>query len=176
MTYSSLYPPAHAAARRRLLPKAIGKPCPVCGRIMTADQKLHLDHSIPLWKDPTRRPGDRIIHASCNVGWNRGMKFSTAPKLSTAARGYGTAHAKLRRQWAKKVEAGEVQCSDCGRLIEPGAKWHLAHDPNDRSIYAGPQHAECNWRQARATQRANGTGNGLKTTARPIAARQSRNW
>lgn len=172
----ALYPRSHAEVRKALLPKAIGKPCPVCGQLMLADQKLHLDHSVPLWKDPTRRPGDRIIHAGCNIGWNRGMKFSTAVKGTTTERGYGSAHAKLRREWAKKVDAAEVQCSACGRFIEPGTKWHLAHDPNDRSIYAGPQHAECNLRQVTVTRRANGNGNGLKIADSPIATRQSRNW
>jgi hypothetical protein len=137
---------------------------------MTADQRLHLDHSTPLWEDPTPRAGDRIVHAGCNTGWNRGMKFSTAQRGSTSERGYGSAHVKLRREWAKKVEAGQVQCSRCWGFIVPGSPWDLAHDPDDRTLYAGPQHAACNRGYSTIKRRENGTGNGLQT------AGHSRPW
>jgi hypothetical protein len=124
MTYSSKYlkyPRSHVQRRKELLPKAIGTLCPVCHKIMTADQKLHLDHSVPIRNDPTPRPGDRIIHAGCNTGWQRGLKGNGQPKGSTKDRGYGAAHQKLRKEWAKTVEAGEVHCSHCARRIDqPG--------------------------------------------------------
>lgn len=160
------YGSAHQRRRAQLLPLAIGTNCPICGKTMRADQVLALDHSVPLWLDPTPRPGDRIVHQNpCNAGWNRGMKFSTAQKASSTARGYGANHQKLRKAWKIRVDAGEVYCShpECGRLIDPATPWDLAHDPNDRSRYAGPQHARCNRSQATATRRKNGNGNGLKT-------------
>lgn len=61
----------HLLARRQLLPAAIDKPCPICGDVMLVDQPLDLDHSVALRVDPTPRPGDRIVHTSCNRGWTR---------------------------------------------------------------------------------------------------------
>lgn len=63
---------------------------------------------------------------------------------STAGRGYGTAHQKLRKQWKQKVDAGQVVCWRCGGLIPPGAPWDLGHDDYDRTQYKGPEHRRCN--------------------------------
>jgi hypothetical protein len=60
------YDARHDAIRRRLLPRAYNKPCPLCGEVMRRGDDLHLDHSIPLWIDRTSIP-DRIVHASCNL-------------------------------------------------------------------------------------------------------------
>jgi len=54
---------------------------------------------------------------------------------------YGYAHRALRERWRPRVERGEVACSLCGRMIERGAPWDLAHDPMDRTRYLGPAHA-----------------------------------
>jgi hypothetical protein len=64
--------------------------------------------------------------------------------MTTAERGYGYEHRKLRERWRPRVERGDVACSRCGLPIEPGAAWDLAHDPADRSRWIGPQHAACN--------------------------------
>lgn len=58
-------------------------------------------------------------------------------------RGYGTAHQNLRAGWKRKVDAGEVACARCGRLIVPGEPWDLGHDDHDRSVYTGPEHRRC---------------------------------
>lgn len=73
------------------------------------------------------------------------------PKASTAARGYGPAHQRLREQWRPRVEALEVDCWRCGNLIVPdyavrGDGWDLGHDDEDRETYRGPEHSECNRR------------------------------
>ncbi len=64
------YDARHERIRRRLLPKAIGTLCPLCGEVMddeqAADGGLHLDHSIPLWVNRQSIP-DRIVHARCNL-------------------------------------------------------------------------------------------------------------
>jgi hypothetical protein len=62
----------------------------------------------------------------------------------TTTRGYGTAHQKLRKQWAPKVATGQVACARCGYLIQPGTAWDLGHVDGDRSRYWGPEHARCN--------------------------------
>jgi hypothetical protein len=62
----------------------------------------------------------------------------------TTARGYGTAHQKIRARLAPVVAAGGVRCARCGRLIAPGQPWDLGHVDGDRSVYAGPEHRRCN--------------------------------
>lgn len=56
----------HRQARKRLLPKAYGTPCPLCGLVMLKGQALDLDHSLPLILGGV--VGDRITHAQCNRG------------------------------------------------------------------------------------------------------------
>lgn len=63
---------------------------------------------------------------------------------SSAARGYGSKHKKLREEWRLAVETGEIECARCGELIAPGQDWHLGHDDFNRSVYSGPEHAACN--------------------------------
>lgn len=81
--------------------------------------------------------------------------------MSTRKRKYGYAHRVLREKWRKKVERGVVFCSHprCGRLIEPGEAWDLAHDPADDRRYAGPQCASCN-RDTTLERRLNGSQKG----------------
>jgi hypothetical protein len=78
---------------------------------------------------------------------------------STTARGYGHAHQKLRKRWAKEVAKGTVTCPRCGRMIEPGESWDLGHADHDRRRYVGPEHAGCN-----------------RATAGRGKVRQSRRW
>lgn len=77
------------------------------------------------------------------------------PRLkSTAARGYGGEHAKLRKRITELVESGGAVCWRCGQLIVPRkirrkdgrlvSNWHLGHDDNDRTVYRGPEHERCN--------------------------------
>lgn len=61
----------------------------------------------------------------------------------TSQRGYGREHARLRREWARKVTAGQVDCARCGGPIQPDEPWHLDH-ADDREGYLGPSHARCN--------------------------------
>jgi hypothetical protein len=67
---------SHQKRRKYLLPRAIGKPCPLCGLVMRADQRLQLDHSTPLATNPNSI-GDRIVHATCNA--RRGARLTTTP-------------------------------------------------------------------------------------------------
>jgi ATPase family associated with various cellular activities (AAA) len=80
-------------------------------------------------------------------------------KRGTTARGYGHAHQKLRRKWAKVVAKGTVVCPRCGRVIEPGQSWDLGHADGDRRRYVGPEHQACN-----------------RATAGRGKLRQSRRW
>jgi hypothetical protein len=68
-------------------------------------------------------------------------------QLSRHARGYTNAHAAKRRQLEPLVATGQVNCSRCGQLIEPGEAWHLDHR-DDRRGYLGAAHATCNLRAA----------------------------
>jgi hypothetical protein len=61
------YDAKHDALRKRLLPRAYGKPCPLCGKVMDRRDPngFDLDHTIPLWQD-RNSVGDRIVHRKCN--------------------------------------------------------------------------------------------------------------
>lgn len=59
-------------------------------------------------------------------------------------RGYGSAHDKLRAEWAPKVATGTVPCWRCGQLISSHTPWDLGHDDKDRTRYRGPEHPRCN--------------------------------
>lgn len=63
---------------------------------------------------------------------------------NTTARGYGSAHQKLRAEVKKIVDRGEAYCWRCGGFIPPGAPFDLGHDDQDRSVYRGPEHTRCN--------------------------------
>ncbi len=62
----------HRKARARMLPAAIGQPCPVCGEPMRADA-VDLDHEHPRALGGTG-PGTRIICSRCNR--SRGGRLS----------------------------------------------------------------------------------------------------
>ena len=97
------------------------KPCRKCGVLVPAHR----------WYCDACRPQK-------NHRWNHNH-----PRPDAAKRGYGSEHARLRRQWKLKVDRGEVHCARCGQWIEPGSPWHLDHT-EDRSTYLGPSHAKCN--------------------------------
>jgi hypothetical protein len=40
---------------------------------------------------------------------------------------YGTAHRRLRKQWARKVERGSVECWRSGELTDPRDTWEIGH-------------------------------------------------
>jgi hypothetical protein len=65
-------------------------------------------------------------------------------KASTTARGYGHRHQQERKRWLPHVEAGQVFCARCRRLILPGEPWDLGHVDGDKSRWAGPEHRRCN--------------------------------
>lgn len=59
------YGHAHRAERDRLLPYALGTPCPRCGWIMLTGQALDLGHAVSVAHGGRRGP-KRIEHAACN--------------------------------------------------------------------------------------------------------------
>lgn len=63
---------------------------------------------------------------------------------SSHARGYGRAHQAERERWVPLVSTGSVTCARCHEPIEPDTPWDLGHDDDDRTKYAGPEHAACN--------------------------------
>lgn len=60
---------------------------------------------------------------------------------------YGSEHKRLRRRYAREVEAGMAVCCRCLKPIHPQAQWHLDHAA-DGEGYLGPAHALCNLQAA----------------------------
>jgi 5-methylcytosine-specific restriction endonuclease McrA len=77
---------AHQRERKRLLPLAYGKPCPLCGYVMLKEHKLDLDHSVPRvfgGKGPLR-----MCHRRCNrsAGARLGNALRRSQALQTSRR------------------------------------------------------------------------------------------
>jgi hypothetical protein len=64
--------------------------------------------------------------------------------MSTASRGYGAGHQRVRKAFQPLVAAGLVSCWRCGQPILRTDEWDLGHDDRDRSRYRGPEHRSCN--------------------------------
>ena len=96
-------------------------------------------------KHPCREQGCTV---PCPPGGSRCPEHTRArdrARGTTAQRGYGTAHQRLRRALVPLVQAGRVTCWRCGLPIDPSEPWDLGHDDHDRTITRGPEHANtCN--------------------------------
>jgi hypothetical protein len=63
---------------------------------------------------------------------------------NTTARGYGSAHQRERRRWARELKRlGVLPCARCGGDIYDGQPFDLGHT-DDRTTYTGPEHVRCN--------------------------------
>lgn len=60
----------HQTTRARLLPAALGTPCPIqgprCTKVMTDPRRMDLDHTLP--RALGGKAGDRIVCTPCNRG------------------------------------------------------------------------------------------------------------
>ena len=88
-------------------------------------------------------------------------------RQKTVERGYDATHARLRKEWAPHVAAGEVICWRCRTRIYAGEPWDLGHDDYDRTVYRGPEHQRCN-RATRSRQR--------RWLRRAVSLTTSRQW
>lgn len=81
------YRKQHERTRAKLLPLAIGKPCPLCGVPMQMGMAwpLDLDHSDPAMKQ-LGLPGDRIVCAKCNRSRGDGSRTPAAPRHHSPSR------------------------------------------------------------------------------------------
>ncbi len=67
-------------------------------------------------------------------------------------RGYDAEHARRRRYWQARLDAGErircanPECKTPSIPVDPAA-WHLGHTP-DRRNWRGPEHPGCNLAEA----------------------------
>lgn len=61
---------------------------------------------------------------------------------STAKRGYGSAHQRLRARWQARIDRSNVPCATCGTRLA-GTDWQLGHN-HVRGGYLGPQCTRCN--------------------------------
>ena len=96
-------------------------------------------------KHPCREQGCTV---PCPPGVSRCPEHTRArdrARGTTAQRGYGTSHQRLRRALSPIVQAGRATCWRCGLPIAPDEAWDLGHDDEDRTITRGPEHAyTCN--------------------------------
>lgn len=66
-------------------------------------------------------------------------------KAGTTARGYGTAHMKVRAEYKRQMAEGQVfYCGRCRGWVNPDLPWDLDHSDQDRTQYLGPSHVRCN--------------------------------
>jgi len=65
-----------------------------------------------------------------------------ARRGSTTQRGYGARHQALRRALLPKAIG--TPCSRCKKPMLSGQEIDLDHDDDDRSVYRGFSHSECN--------------------------------
>lgn len=97
----------------------------------------------------TRRycsPNCREVHGKATSNWQRRPNDAAAKER---ARTYSTAeHKRLRAHYKRLVANGSEYCWRCSRRIDPRSAWHLGHDDNDRTLYRGAEHAQCNIRAA----------------------------
>ncbi len=102
---------------------------------------------------PTRGKRWKYCCDDCFVAARRTRGFGVAAKSSAHARGYGTAHQKLRAELLPYAYG--TDCVLCGDVMEEGEDLHLDHT-EDRSDYRGFAHARCNVRDGarRAAQAA----------------------
>lgn len=67
-------------------------------------------------------------------------------------RGYGAEHTKLRAQYQRRMDAGEVfTCWRCGGRIDR-SNWTLGHCDSDRTKYHGPECPPCDYATAGRTR------------------------
>lgn len=68
-------------------------------------------------------------------------------QLTTAQRGYGSDHQRLRAKLKAGVDTGTVICWRCGQRIGAGENWDLGHadTPAAKALraYRGPEHRYC---------------------------------
>lgn len=88
-----------------------------------------------------------------------------------SGRGYGHQHRVLRAQLQLVVDAGKAKCWRCGDEVPAGSHWHLGHDDDDRTIYRGIEHPECNLSAAGVKAR---TRDRLRIQRRPRRAIRAR--
>lgn len=91
---------------------------------------------------PRRKPGP-CSTPGCPGRATHAGKCDQHKRGSTAQRGYGSDHQRLRTQWQVKVDMGGVSCWRCGAALN-GQAWQLGHDDVDRSRYRGPECIPCN--------------------------------
>ena len=95
--------------------------------------------------------------------------------ISTTQQGYGYQHQQLRKTWAVRVEAGEVVCGKCGKLIHPNAPFDLGHPWDRKDLPPAPWHRACN-RSYAATVTKKRRQAERAGTALPVAAQQPMKW
>lgn len=86
---------AHQQERRRLLPLAYHRPCPLCGETMWPEDRLDLNHVTPrCFGGSTSDGGGEIVHASCNRA--EGPRIREELRRAT---GWRPPREKRSRQW-----------------------------------------------------------------------------
>ena len=101
----------------------------------------------------TRTPTQVYCSVPCREK-RRGFGNTDRKRASSAKRGYGAEHRRVREQWAARLQRdGGATCCICGHWIDVDESWHLDHTP-ERDGYRGVAHATCNKRDGAKRGRA----------------------
>lgn len=135
--------------------------CERCGEPATS-QRHHLCDRC---RERSKMKRNRVALMSEQRVDQRRRYFRERPK-TTAERGYGNEHQKLRRRWAKVIANSGTACARCGCWINPGELWDLGHDDLDRTKYRGPEHRGCNRKTANRSRKVRRWEAGVKRASR----------
>ena len=117
-----------------------GRGVPACGRGVSRGMGTAPPAGMAVGTRVDTHRGSAVM----GMGDRRNSRGYTRHNSSSASRGYGYAHRKLRAWWVPRVATGLVKCWRCMEYINGDESWHLGHQDGNNKVYKGPEHVLCN--------------------------------